>query len=123
MNKDINPHEIMLELREFKQKLASMNGDIIKLGNQKSEAEREYRILKAQKIVILRSEKMPVTLISDLVKGDPEVADLKLKLDGYEVMYDNRRENIRSLRDAMSCYQSILNYLKAEISGMHKTDY
>lgn len=123
MNKDINPHEIMLELREFKDKLAGLNGDIIKLGRLKSEAERNYRVLKAQKIVIFRADKMPVTLISDLVKGDPEVAELKMIFDGYDVMYDNRMQNIRSLRDSMSCLQSILNYLKAEISGMHKTDY
>lgn len=120
---ELNPHEIMLELQKFRSTLGKLNGDIIKLGNKKSEAEYKYRVLKAQKIVILRTEKVPVTIISDLVKGDEEVAQLKLELDALEVLYDNKRENIRSLRDVMSVYQSILNYLKIEIGGGLKTEY
>lgn len=120
---NLNPHDIMLELQDFRSKLGVLNGEIIKLGNKKSQAEHDYRLLKAKKIVVLRSEKTPVTIIPDLVKGDPEVAKLKLELDALEVLYDNKRENIRSLRDVMSCYQSMLNYLKTEISGGLKTEY
>jgi len=114
---DMSPQYIIQELATFRKKLAELNGEIIKLGNQKSEAEYNYRLLKAKKIVELRYKKTPVTIISDLVKGDKEVAELKLKLDALEVLYDNKRENIRSLRDVMSVYQSILNYLKIEIGG------
>ena len=120
---DLNPQEIMQELVEFRSKLGKLNSDIIKLGNAKSQAEYDYRLLKAKKIMILRADKTPVTIIADLVKGDPDVAALKLQLDAQEVLYDNKRENIRSLRDVMSVYQSILNYLKAEIGGYNKTEY
>jgi len=120
---ELNPQEIMEELTNFRSKLGKLNADIIKLGNEKSQAEYEYRLLKAKKIMILRADKTPVTIIADLVKGDPEVAALKLQLDAKEVLYDNKRENIRSLRDVMSVYQSILNYLKIEISGGLKDNY
>ncbi len=120
---ELNPSEIMKELVDFKHKLGRLNADIIRLGNAKSDAEYNYRLLKAKKIIILRADKTPVTIIADLVKGDPEVAELKLLLDAQEVLYDNKRENIRSLRDVMSVYQSILNYLKIEISGGLKTEY
>lgn len=120
---NLDPHSIMKELQTFRSTLGKLNGEIIKLGNQKSQAEYEYRLLKAKKIVVLRSEKTPVTIIPDLVKGDIEVAQLKLELDALEVLYDNKRENIRSLRDVMSVYQSMLNYLKTEITGGLKVDY
>lgn len=120
---NLDPHSIMKELQTFRKKLGELNSEIIKLGNQKSQAEYEYRLLKAKTIVILRSQKTPVTIIPDLVKGDPEVAALKLQLDALEVLYDNKRENIRSLRDVMSVYQSMLNYLKSEITGGLKVDY
>lgn len=120
---NLNPHEIMVELQTFRSTLGKLNGEIIKLGKAKSTAEYNYRLLKAKKIIEFRHNKMPVTIIPDLVKGDPEVATLKLELDACEVLYDNKRENIRSLRDVMSVYQSILNYLKTEISGGLKTDY
>ena len=120
---ELDPNKIIKELQEYKTKLGQLNGEIIKLGNQKSKAEYDYRLLKAKKIVELRHLKTPVTIIADLVKGDPDVAALKLQLDAAEVLYDNKRENIRSLRDVMSVYQSILNYLKAELTNGLKTDY
>lgn len=114
---ELHPNKIIEELIKFKCKLAELNAEILKLGNQKTVAEYNYRVAKAKAIVILRSEKIPVTLISDLVKGDEEIAKLKMQLDGLEVMYDNKREIIRSLKESMSVYQSILNYLKLEIGG------
>jgi len=116
-NVELDPQSIMKELQTFRHKLGTLNGEIVKLGNKKSEAERKYRVLRAQKIVILRDAKVPVTIITDLVKGDEEVAQLKLEFDALDVLYDNKRENIRSLRDVMSVYQSILNYLRIEITG------
>jgi len=117
MDSMLSPDEIIRELIDFRHKLGQLNADIIKLGRLKSQAEHDYRLLKAKKIIILRNEKVPVTIISDLVKGDEEVAILKLDLDKCEVLYDVKRENIRGLRDVMSIYQSILNYLKLEIGG------
>lgn len=114
---DINPNNIIKELTEFRIKLGQMNAEIIKLGNAKSEAEYRYRLLKAKKIVELRYEKTPVTILLDLVKGDEEVALLKLEYDKLEVLYHNKMQNIRSLKDVMSVWQSILNYLKLEIGG------
>ena len=120
---NLDPQDIMRELVTFRQKLGQLNADIIKLGNAKSECEYAYRLAKAKKIVELRAEGTPVTLVADLTKGDPEIAALKMSLDAKGVLYDNKRENIRSLRDVMSVYQSILNYLKAEIGGYNKTEY
>ena len=117
MDNMLSPDKIIRELIDFRHKLGQLNADIIKLGRLKSQAEYDYRLLKAKKIIILRNEKVPVTIISDLVKGDEEVAVLKLNLDMKEILYDNKRENIRGLRDVISTYQSILNYLKLEIGG------
>lgn len=120
---DLTPQMLIEELIKFKHTLGRLNGEIIKLGNEKSQAEYDYRLLKAKTIVTLRANGYQTTLIPDLVKGDEEVAKLKMILDSKEVLYDNKRENIRSLRDIISTYQSILNYLKAEMTNGLKIDY
>ncbi len=114
---ELNPQEVIDELVTFRSKLAILNGEIIKLGNNKAEAEHNYRLAKAKKIIELRHDKTPVTLIGDLAKGDPDIAKLKLELDKFEVLYKNKMQNIASLRDVISVYQSILNWLKVEYNS------
>ena len=45
------------------------------------EAERSYRRALAQKIVELRADGIPVSIVNDLARGDAHVADLRLKRD------------------------------------------
>jgi hypothetical protein len=44
-------------------------------------AQQEYRVALAQKILELRAEGLPATLCQDLAKGDPKVSSLRLKWD------------------------------------------
>lgn len=45
------------------------------------EAERVYRKALARQITLLRSEGIPVTIVSDLARGDKHVADLRYMRD------------------------------------------
>ena len=49
--------------------------------NNYSEAERDYRIALAKKIIELKAEGYAATLILDLCKGDKVVANLKMTRD------------------------------------------
>ena len=60
-----------------------------------AEAEREYRILKSKEELRLRAENMPVTLIPDIVKGLPEVADLDFNRSACLVVYKANEEAIK----------------------------
>ena len=63
-------------------------------GRAAAEAEQAYRVKLAEKILLLREDKFPATLIGDLARGDREVAQLKFERDCAEVVYDNAKEAV-----------------------------
>jgi hypothetical protein len=65
-----------------------------KRGIERAEAEKAYRTALAKKILIERDNKVPVTIISDVCRGSAEIADLKLKRDIADTMYDSAKEAI-----------------------------
>lgn len=68
--------------------------EFTKRGKAYAEAEQNYRIALAEKILLLRDKGYPATLIGDLARGDKEVARLKLERDCAEAVYDAAREGI-----------------------------
>lgn len=69
---------------------------MIKAGNDKANAEYQYRTALAQGILHHRAENMPVTIINDVVRGNKSVAKLKLERDITETTYDAIRESINA---------------------------
>ena len=63
-------------------------------GKAYAEAEQNYRIALAEKILLLRDQGFPATLIGDLARGDKTVARLKFDRDCSEAVYDSAREAI-----------------------------
>lgn len=63
-------------------------------GRAAAEAEQTYRVKLAEKILTLRDNGYPATLIGDLARGDKEVARLKFERDCAEVVYENAQEAI-----------------------------
>lgn len=75
----------------------ALEDNLNKLGfncKKSAEAEREYRIAKAQLMLKLRQQGMPITLIPDLVKGDKDVSLLALQRDIAEGIYKANLEAI-----------------------------
>ena len=69
-----------------------------KRGEAYAEAEREYRVAYAKRILEERDKGTPVTIISDLCKGDYEIATLRFKRDCAEVVYKSAAEAINSYK-------------------------
>lgn len=77
-------------------------------GRAAAEAEQKYRMKLAEKILVLRDQKLPATLIGDLARGDKDVAMLKFERDCAEVVYDNARE-------AVNVYKRQIDVLREQI--------
>ena len=68
-------------------------------GNALAEAERDYKITLRQEALKLKLEdKLPVTLINQIIFGVPEVADKRFKRDIAETMYNANQEHINATK-------------------------
>ena len=63
-----------------------------------ADCERMYRIAKARKILEYRAEGMAVTLITDLVRGNEDIAELAFNRDCAEVSFKSLTEAINILK-------------------------
>ena len=67
-------------------------------GKAYAQAERDYKVALAQKILWEREKGTPVTIISDICKGDSEIARLRFERDCAEVVYKSAMEAIQSFK-------------------------
>ncbi len=82
---------------ELQHKLKLINKAIdtlAKNGQRMAEAEMNYRIELAKEILIQRDNGIPVTIISDICRGNPKIAKLKFERDTAEVVYQSNLEAI-----------------------------
>lgn len=88
------------ELVELDRELGESVEAMRNAGCQLAENERAYRVRLAQRIAEERAHGMPVSVVGDVCRGDPEVADLKLSRDCSEALYKAAQEaiNVRKLR-------------------------
>ena len=63
-------------------------------GKAYAKAEQAYRCRQRQEILEERANGMPVTIISDVVKGHEEVSKLRLERDIAKTLYETAREAI-----------------------------
>lgn len=91
--------DLVNDINGLSNKLTNSIKLLANYGRELAEAERDYKIMLRQEALKLRSEKgMPVTLISQIIFGVPEVADKRFKRDVAEAMYNTAQENINSLK-------------------------
>ncbi len=79
-----------------------------KRGKAYADAEQKYRVALAKQILIERDKGQPVTIISDICRGNQEIARLRFQKDVAEVSYKAAMEaiqiyklNIRVLESAI----------------------
>lgn len=110
----MTPAEIMDKLLESKQALEEQNKELIRLGEEKAEAERVYRTALAKELLTLRAHNFPATLINDLARGNQDVANLRLKRDTAESLYDACKERIKDIRAEIEILRSLLVWQRVE---------
>lgn len=67
-------------------------------GKAYAQAERDYRVAMARKIMEERGKGTPVTIISDLCRGNSEIAKLRFERDCAEVVYKSALEAINAIK-------------------------
>jgi len=88
-------------LNELQYLTTQLNNSLKQLrtnGIKLAEAEKEYKIAVNKKALQLRSEDMPVTLISQVIYGYDDIAQLRFLRDSAEVIYNANQEAINTLK-------------------------
>lgn len=67
-------------------------------GRAYAQAEKDYRIAMARKVMEEREKGTPVTIISDVCRGNPEIAKLRFDRDCAEVVYKSALEAINAIK-------------------------
>lgn len=83
-------------------------------GYELAVAERNYRVALQKKILIERDKGIPVTIINDICRGDELIADLKMKRDELESLYDTADHKIQAVKLEL---RLVDNQLQAERKG------
>lgn len=69
-----------------------------KRGKAYAQAEMDYKIALSKKILEEREKGTPVTIISDVCRGNPAIAKLRFERDCAEVVYKSAQEAINSYK-------------------------
>jgi hypothetical protein len=99
--------DLVNDLQSLIDKLNISIKSLAENGKALCQAEYEYKILLRQEALKLRQEKgMPVTLISQIIYGVPEVAKKRLDRDIAETYYNTNQEKINALKLQIRVIQS-----------------
>jgi hypothetical protein len=91
-------NDLISEVLDKSKILDKAIGGLGSRGRDYAELERDYRMALNKKIIEERAKGTPVTIMSDICRGDAVVADLKFKRDCAEVMYKSCLEGINVLK-------------------------
>jgi hypothetical protein len=81
------------------------------LAERRAETEKCYRMALSKKMLEYRAEGYPVTIISDMCRGDEEVASLKYERDMAEAYY---KKNVETIDAAKHSIETLTSRLKNE---------
>ena len=90
--------DLLNELQNLQKQLSNSLKQLRTNGIKLAEAERDYKIAVNKKALELRSRDMAVTLISQVIYGYPDIAELRFLRDSAEVVYKANLEAINTLK-------------------------
>ena len=83
--------------------------DMVRLGREKDEAERKYRIAKAKRLLYERDQNhTPVSIIGDIVKGQEDIAFLAFERDCAISVYDANHETVLLAKKRADIFREII---------------
>lgn len=90
--------DLLNELQNLTKQLSNSLKQLRVNGMKLAEAERDYKIAVNKKALLLRNQDMPVTLISQVIYGYEDIAQLRFLRDSAEVVYNANKEAINTLK-------------------------
>lgn len=100
--------EIFLTMQDKTNLLDTALGQLGKRGRAYAEAEKAYRIALRQEILKERDKGTPVTVISDICRGNEDIATKKFQRDVAETTY-------KAAMEAINIYKLEVNLLREQI--------
>ena len=113
----MNPQQIMEQIEKTKNELSKLNDNLKNFGIQKEKTERIYRIELRKKLLQLRIEKIPSSIIQDIAKGDEKISKLRMERGLAENNYYTCQEALRTKRLEMEILRSLLTWLRVELGN------
>lgn len=101
--------ELWIQIEEKNKLLDRAINDLAKNGYDLAEKEKKYKIAVKKKVLELRTENMPVTLIQLTIYGYDEIATLRFERDNAEVKYNSNQEYINLLKLQIRILESQLS--------------
>lgn len=100
MAEQMADYDLFTKISDLCDKNEERVGDLRHAGVQYAENKAEYRKELRKAILAERAKGTPVTIIGDLVRGLPRVADLQVNRDSAEAVYKAIQEeiNVNKLR-------------------------
>lgn len=86
--------DLYTELQQNQHYLTVALNELKKRGSANAQAEHDYRIALAEKILEERDKGTPVTIISDVCRGDRKIAKAKFERDVARTLYETALEAI-----------------------------
>jgi hypothetical protein len=117
---ELTAQQIINSIKDKNIQLQGKEIELVTFVENMAEAQRDYKIKRATLTLQMKADKYPATLIPDLVKGDKDVADLKMKFVVAEGIYKACKESIYNLRAGLDSARSVLAYKKQEYEIEHK---
>ena len=82
-------------------------------GRAYAESERRYKVALAEKMLAEREKGVPVTILSDVCRGDREIAKLRFERDVSEQAY-------KAALEAINCYKIQIRVLENTIEREYR---
>jgi len=90
--------DLLQELHQLSNDLIVSIKALRKTGREKSEAEREYYVAKAQESLRLKEAGQPVTMIQLIIKGQPVVAEKMFKFHVADTIHQANLEHVQGTK-------------------------
>ena len=90
--------DLITQLNILTDELHKSMKDLRKHGYLLAQAEHDYQLIKAQRVLMMKEEGATVTEINLTIKGQPDVAEALLKRDTAKVLYDANQEHINVVK-------------------------
>lgn len=111
----ISLFELLSELNQKRETLEFAIKQMKKRGQAKAKAECNYRISLATGILKEREIGTPVTIISDVCRGNENIANLKMERDIADTLYDTCLQKIYQTKMEINIIE---NQMNAERKGL-----
>ena len=94
----MNGQDLTVQIMDLSRRLEMCLGEFGRWGKDKAKAEYDYRVSQSQEMLKMREQGVPVTILSDIVKGNATVAKKRLNRDIADTMYEAAKENINAIK-------------------------